>query len=194
MAGQILQLKVTLAGAKPPIWRRMLVQDSLTLAQLHTALQIAMGWMDCHLHEFVIGRQRFGPPGEEDCINEKKVRLAEVMPVAGLKMEYTYDFGDSWVHKLVVEKQFAPEPGAVYPICIDGKRACPPEDCGGPGGYDELLEALGNPEDEEHESMLEWVGGLFDPEAFSIDEVNQELKSLQRRLVKRSQPSTTAQH
>lgn len=190
----IYQLKITLIGTRPPIWRRVLAPADLTLAQFHNVLQAVVGWENCHLHEFRIGRQRFGVPDPEDrlmggtgCINERKVRLSDVLGKAGAKAEYTYDFGDSWEHSIVVEKVLTPEPGAVYPVCTDGKRHGPPEDCGGLGGYDNFLEAIADPEHEEHEEMLEWIGS-FDPEAFSVDHVNRKLASLQRRQVKRSKP------
>src|SRR5271170_5311294 len=120
----IYQIKVTLLGTRPPIWRRLLVSVDMTLAKLHDVLQAAMGWEDCHLHEFRIGRQRFGLPDPMDtflggpgCISEKKVRLSEVLNKRGAKAEYTYDFGDSWEHRITVEKVLPPEPGFAYPAC-----------------------------------------------------------------------------
>ena len=113
---QIYQIKVTLLGTRPPIWRRLLVPAELTLGQLHDVLQAAMGWENCHLHEFRIGRQRFGVPGPDDrlmgapaCIHERKVHLSDVLHEPGAKAEYTYDFGDSWEHAVMVEKILTPE-------------------------------------------------------------------------------------
>ncbi|MGD0578982.1 MAG: plasmid pRiA4b ORF-3 family protein [Bryobacteraceae bacterium] len=195
MIHDIYQLKITLLGTRPPIWRRVLVPADLTLAQLDTVLQAAIGWENCHLHEFRIGRRRFGVPDPEDrlmgetgCIDERKVRLSDVLGKAGAKAEYTYDFGDSWEHSIVVEKVLRPEPGLVYPLCTGGKRQGPPEDCGGLGGYYNFLEAIQDPEHEEHADLLEWIGGSFDPEAFSVDHVNRKLAPLQRRRMKRSTP------
>lgn len=192
----IYQLRITLLGTRPPIWRRVLAPADLTLAQFHNVLQAAMGWENCHLHEFRIGWQRFGVPDPVDrlmgggtgCINERKVRLSDVLGKAGAKAEYTYDFGDSWEHSIVVEKVLTPEPGVAYPVCTAGKRHGPPEDCGGLGGYDNLLEAIRDPEHEEHEDLLEWIGGSFDPEVFSVDHVNRRLAPLRRRRVKSSKP------
>jgi hypothetical protein len=185
---EIYQLKITLLDSKPPIWRRLLVPSDLTLAQLHDVLQNAMGWQDCHLHEFRIGDLRFGVPdpdyglmGDEEPMNERRRRLFNVLGEVGAKAEYTYDFGDSWEHRIVVEKVLPPEPGIRYPACTAGKRNCPPEDCGGMYGYYNLLAAIRDPEHEEREDLLEWIGGDFDPEAFSIDEVNKRLAPLQRR-------------
>jgi hypothetical protein len=191
----IYQLNITLLGTRPPIWRRVLAPADLTLAQFHNVLQVTMGWENSHLHEFRIGRQRFGVPDPEDRfmggtgrIDERKVRLSDVLGEAGAKAEYTYDFGDNWEHIIVVEKVLTPEPEVVYPVCTDGKRHGPPEDCGGLGGYHNFLEAIRDPAHEEHEEMLEWIGGGFDPEAFSVDHVNRRLAPLQRSRVKSSKP------
>src|SRR3954469_19256768 len=193
---QIFQLKITLSGIKPPIWRRVLVPADLTLAQLHTVLQITMGWENCHLHEFRVGRKRFGVPdpdarmmGDDDTINEKKVRISDLLPRTGAKAEYTYDFGDGWEHSIVLEKVLSLESVSSYPVCTDGKRHAPPEDCGGIGGYYNFLEAIHDPQHEQHDSLLEWIGGSFKPEAFSMEEVNGRLAPLQRRLMKRLKSS-----
>lgn len=185
---EIYQIKVTLLGMDPPIWRRLLVPADLTLEQLHYVLQLAMGWEDCHMHEFRIGQQRFGTPdpmekvfGGSRTASERTARLFSVLGRAGAKAVYTYDFGDSWEHQIVVEKRLAPEPGHAYPACLAGERHGPPEDCGGIPGFYNLLEAVRDPEHEQHEELLDWLGGDFDPEAFSVDEVNRRLASLQRR-------------
>jgi Plasmid pRiA4b ORF-3-like protein len=185
---QIYQIKVTLLGTDPPIWRRLLVPADLTLQQLHHILQIAMGWEDDHLHEFRIGQQRFGTHdpmegvfGGSRTASERTARLFSVLGRAGMKAVYTYDFGDSWEHQIVVEKRLAPEPGHAYPACVAGERQGPPEDCGGIPGFYNLLEAIRDPEHEQHAELLEWVGGGFDPEDFSVEEVNRQLAGLQRR-------------
>lgn len=185
---EILQLKVTLLGTDPKIWRRLLVPAGLTLAQLHDVLQIAMGWQDAHLHEFRIGQQRFGTPDPMEDVfsgprttNEKTVRLSTVLAAPRAKALYIYDFGDDWHHQIVVEKLLPHDPGLTYPFCLAGERQCPPEDCGGPHGFYNLLEAIAGPENEEHEEFLEWIPEDFDPAAFSIEEVNRQLAPLQRR-------------
>jgi len=177
------QIKVTLLGTRPPIWRRLLVPSSITLAQLHHVLQTAMGWEDSHLHEFRIGGRSFGVPSPEDrfmggpgTINEKRMRLCDVLGKAGAKADYTYDFGDSWEHRIAVEKVLPPEPGFAAPVCTGGKRHGPPEDCGGIWGFYNFLEAIQDPEHDEHEELLEWIGGSFDPESFSLAEVNERLQ------------------
>ena len=191
----IYQLKITLLGTKPLIWRRLLTPADLSFAQLHDVLQVAMGWEDYHLHEFSIGGQRFGVPDPDDtlmggiaCVDERKVRLGDVLVGAGAKMGYNYDFGDDWEHSIVLEKVLEAEPGIVYPVCTGGKRRGPPEDCGGVYGYYNLLEALRDPEHEEHAGMLEWIGEGFDPDHFSIDDINRRLAPAPRRGVKKSKP------
>jgi len=188
---EIYQIKVTLLGTRPPIWRRLLVAVGLTLEHLHDVLQVAMGWEDCHLHDFRVGQKRFGIPDPNDRLmgltatgNERTVRLFTVLRKVGAKAVYTYDFGDSWEHAIVVEKVLPPEPGLAYPVCVGGKLQGPPEDCGSIPGFYNLLEALRDPAHDEHEEMLEWVGGDFDSEAFSVDDVNQRLAPLQRRQPK----------
>jgi hypothetical protein len=188
---EIYQIKVTLLGARPPIWRRLLVPADLTLEQLHDVLQAAMGWHDSHMHEFQIGQKTFGKPdpdegfmGAPTTASESAARLSRVLGKAGAKAVYTYDFGDNWQHRITVEKVLAREPGRAYPACIDGKRHCPPEDCGGVYGFYSLLESVGDPEHEQYAEMVDWLGEDFDPEAFSIDEVNGRLGYMRRRRSK----------
>jgi hypothetical protein len=175
-----LQLKVTLRDVRPPIWRRLLVPGDTTLAKLHVILQMAMGWEDYHLHCFRIGKLRYGPADYEDVtadeIDESTVTLAEAFGEAR-KGIYDYDFGDSWEHEIVLEKTTLTEPQN-FAVCLTGKRACPPEDCGGVWGYANLLEAIADPSHEEHEEYLEWAGEDFDPEEFELDVVNVHLKGL----------------
>ena len=185
---EIYQLKVTLLGTAPPIWRRLSVPAELTLAQLHDVLQAAMGWENSHMHEFLIGQRRYGTPdpddrlmGMEPVANERSVRLSTVLGRTGAKARYTYDFGDGWEHSIVLEKRLASDPNLVYPTCTDGRRACPPEDCGGVGGFYALLDAISDPHHKQHEEMREWVGEVYDPEAFSIDDVNRMLEPSPRR-------------
>jgi hypothetical protein len=184
---EIYQVKLTLLGTKPPIWRRLLVPAGLTLEQLHHVVQAAMGWQDSHLHSFRIGQKSFSIPDPEDALiglpggDERKVRLFTVLGKVGSKAVYTYDFGDDWEHSISVEKVLQPEEGRTYPVCVAGKRRGPPEDCGGVPGFYNLLEAISDPDHEDHEDMQEWIGGDFDPEDFSVDQVNEMLTHLQRR-------------
>ncbi len=176
--GGIYQLKVTLKGSKPPIWRRIQVPADTKLSQLHWMLQDVMGWMNSHMHQFRVGQTYYGEPSPDydfEVEDERKITLSQAAPGAKKKIVYDYDFGDDWEHEILVEKVLEPEPGVRYPICIAGKRACPPEDCGGVWGYAEFLEAIRDPKHPEHEDMLEWVGGAFDAEEFDLDFINEEL-------------------
>jgi hypothetical protein len=180
----IYQIKVTLKHSKPPIWRRIQVPGDITLAKLHDILQVVMGWDDYHLHQFMIGGTYYGEPHPDyemwgpEMRNDKRFTLGQVVPGVSFRFVYEYDFGDSWRHELLVEKILPPEPGVECPRCLKGKRACPPEDVGGVWGYESFLEAVADPEHPQHEDMLEWFGGEFDPEAFDLDQVNQELRGM----------------
>jgi len=180
---RVYQLKITLKDSTPPIWRRVLVPENVTLFELHEIIQRVMGWQDYHLHQFTIAGQLYGNPeddefGDLNIENEKRYRLNQFGFREKSKFSYEYDFGDSWEHTLLVEKILPAEKGGRYPVCTAGKRACPPEDCGGICGYEEFLETIANPEDEEHDETLEWVGGDFDPEEFDLDEVNAALQAI----------------
>jgi hypothetical protein len=171
-------------GSRPPIWRRLQVSAKTDLETLHVILQIAFGWTDSHLHQFLIDGQSYSLPefgldefGDE-IKNERKTELDQLGLEAKKKFVYEYDFGDSWEHQVVVEKVVEKEPGAVYPRCVGGKRSGPPEDCGGVWGYEHLREVIKDPKDEEHQSMMEWLGGSFDPEAFNEKEINEEFKTI----------------
>ena len=174
----IYQLKVTLKGSKPPIWRRIQVSSDTRLGKLHRILQVVMGWTDSHLHQFIVGQTYYGVPDPDfdtDVRSERTVPLNRVLQEPKDKIVYEYDFGDGWEHEVLLEKVLPPDPATRYPVCLTGKRACPPEDCGGIWGYAEFLEAIMSPDHEEHESMLEWIGGSFDPEEFDVDDVNNSL-------------------
>lgn len=181
---QVLQIKITLLAVDPPVWRRLQIRNDATLADLRLALQIAVGWEDSHLDQFDLGEHRFSVPrgmeglGFEDDDDAKDARVAVLhftLPPPGTPFGYTYDFGDGWEHALVVEAVLPLNARAKYPRCVDGARACPPEDCGGPWGYADLLKVLADPQHAEYEEMTEWLGGKFDPEKFSPPAVNREL-------------------
>ena len=177
-SGIVYQLKITLRDIKPPVWRRVQVKDC-TLNQLHDIIQTCMGWDGYHLHSFEIGGEQYSEPdpdGMMETEDERKVKLSQIVAGGIKKFTYTYDFGDNWDHVVQVEKTLEAEAGVRYPRCIAGKRACPPEDCGGPWGYAEFLEAVSNPKQERHEELLEWAGGEFDPESFDTEAVNEELR------------------
>src|SRR5262245_56149608 len=178
---KIFQLKIALAGIRPPVWRRVLVPGEMTLADLHDVVQVAMGWTDTHLHEFEIGDARYGAPDpdwdRDDVKDDARAKLFR-LAAAGSRFRYTYDFGDDWRHDITVEKVLTPEAGTRYPTCSAGRRACPPEDVGGPWGYPEFLAAVDDPSHPDHNHWAEWIGGSFDPERFDVSATNAVLTSL----------------
>jgi hypothetical protein len=149
-----------------------------TLPRLHDTIQIAMGWTDSHLHRFIIGNVEYGvpvPDFDDEMLSEQRVKLERVITAEKERFVYEYDFGDGWIHDILLEKIMPSEPDLHYPHCVAGKRACPPEDVGGVWGYAEFLEIMHNSDHPRHEEMLEWWEGEFDPEAVSLDEINQAL-------------------
>jgi hypothetical protein len=183
---EIYQLNIALMDVRPPIWRRVQVLDSTNLGQLHQVLQVVMGWGDKHLHRFAIDRRGLEERYESfdaQTHAEHEITLRRIVAVQHTTLfYYEYDFGDGWVHELKVEKTFPPQTGMDYPICISGARRCPPEDCGGAAGYLELLETLRDPQHPGHARTLKWIGKRFDPEAFDLEKVNQDLRYLRTRL------------
>jgi len=200
-----LQFRITLLMTDAPVWRVIQVPEEYTFWDLHAAIQDAMGWLDYHLHEFRHEQRpagqsvRFGIPFDDaemidpDLVPCWKVNINEHFRRPGDKMYYAYDFGDNWVHEVLLEGVLLREKGLKLPRCIDGRRAAPPEDCGGPGGYADLLEALANPTSEEHEEIVEWLnessqnGQPFDPARFDIEKIKftnpaKRLKKLQENL------------
>lgn len=172
----VFQLHIALHEVEAPVWRRVLVPAETTLDEVHLTLNEAMGWTDSHLHQFVIGKRTFGDPTlDEDgkFEDEREVRLEDVVG-EGDRFVYQYDFGDGWTHEVRVEKKLKVDERFAYPVCIGGARACPPEDCGGPPGYERLLEALLNDDDDE---LVAWVGGFFDPDGFDVNRTNQSLRN-----------------
>ena len=174
----IYQIKISLIGAKPPIWRTVLVPSNLKLAAFHEVIQVAMGWTNSHLHQFIANNVFYGIPDDDfelEMEDESKYKLSQLLKKEKESLIYEYDFGDSWEHKILLEKILPYDTKTALPVCIKGKRACPPEDCGGIWGYEELLETISNPKHPDHEDMLEWLGGEFDPEEFDLEEINEDL-------------------
>jgi hypothetical protein len=182
--GALYQLKITLKWSKPAIWRRVVVRADLPLSSLHDLLQRVMPWTNSHMHQFIAGKAFYGAPAPEfadmgmEMLNEDEYTLADLAPAAKRKFIYEYDFGDGWAHEVTVEKVLPPDADFKRPVCLAGAKACPPDDCGGMGGYDHLLEILGNPKHPEHAEMLDWVGGEWDAERFDLDQTNRRLKGL----------------
>ena len=179
---QIFQLRIELEEVTPAVWRRLLVPGGIRLAKLHMILQAAMGWTNSHLHAFEIDGERYGIKFDDDFLDEDLDLLDEkaVTVIRALgdrnRIAYEYDFGDGWDHTVIVEERSTLTHGLKHAVCLDGANACPPEDCGGSGGYEELLLALANPNHEDHAELLEWIGGPFDPTAFDIVATNVALQ------------------
>jgi hypothetical protein len=173
----IYQIKVTLQGAKPPIWRRLEILHDTKLEDLHKIIQTTMGWMNGHLHHFIVGHDYYNPPSEHDDfgINYTGIKVNRFLRSVGNRIQYEYDFGDSWLHIIELEEIKKKEKDINYPRCIKGKRACPPEDCGGIWGYMELVDIMKNPKHPEYEEMSEWLGRELEPEKFEIDIINERL-------------------
>ncbi len=175
---KVLQLKIFLDEITPKIWRRFLVKDNLTFHKLHEIIQTLMSWGDYHLYAFYIGKEQFSVPhtySDEKQINAKKVKLKDKLSLKK-KFGYVYDFGDNWEHTLVVEKILDAKDVAECPTCLEGERACPPEDCGSIPGYYELMRIKKNKKHPEYkERIVEWLGEDFDFEFFDKGEINKEL-------------------
>jgi hypothetical protein len=170
----VYQFRIELQHIPLPIWRQILVPTTYNFWDLHVAIQDAMGWEDRHLHMFRGGTEQgnveIGIPqeqwGGQTCDPSWEVPVHQVFGLPGDSITYEYDFGDGWEHDVLLEGLLLAAPGEKYPVCLAGARACPPEDCGGPPGYERFLEAIADPKHEQHAELLEWVGGFFDPEAF----------------------------
>lgn len=172
-------LSVSLLYVQPEVWRRVVVVSDMPLPKFATALERAMGWDSTHLHLFDVAGVLFGNT-EHDAphlIDERVATVSHLLPHVGCSLKWEYDFGDSWEHDVVVEAIEPLDTKEKYPIVTGGERACPPEDCGGSGGYEELLRVLGDPTDEEHESMVDWAPKGFDPAAFDLVAANRRLRA-----------------
>jgi hypothetical protein len=196
-------LKVSLEGIEPLIWRRLQVPGDANLGWLHAAIQVAMGWTNSHLHQFIVRKQVYSDPsfgldefeGDPPVLDENKATILEIVPRTNSSFVYEYDFGDSWEHRITVEKILdVNPPERKVAQCLDGERACPPEDCGGVWGYSDLLEVIMNPKHEEYESMMEWLGGEFVPEAFDRDRINKYLRKLKWPRTTVGQLATVLMH
>jgi len=182
MTKKIFQIQIALKGFKPKIWRRILIPSDLLLSDFHMVIQITMGWTNSHLHQFIKNRTFYTLRMQDDVlwdemdnVDYKKMKISDLLKKEKEKIVYEYDFGDSWEHDIILEKILPIDNNLKYPICLTGKMNCPPEDCGGVWGYSDMLEVLKNPDHEEYESYIEWLGEEFDPEFFDKNEINKWL-------------------
>jgi hypothetical protein len=180
---RLYQFKITLVESQPPIWRRIQVKNC-TLDKLHEHIQTAMGWTNSHLHQFEIDGKRYGDPellddGFEDfeCVDSTVTKISEIIPNNGKQFRflYEYDFGDGWEHEVLFEGCLKAEKGGRYPLCVEGERACPPEDVGGVSGYAEFLKAIADPKHERYDEFVEWAGD-FDPEEFDAAKTTKAMR------------------
>lgn len=182
MSKEIYQIKVNLRGSKPNIWRRILIPSDMLLSEFHYVLQATMGWTNSHLHQFIYDGEYYTKKLPDEMmmddfgIDYENMKVSDFLSHEKDKMIYEYDFGDGWQHNVLLEKILEPDPKQFYPVCIKGKMNCPPEDCGGLWGYDNMLEILSDPKHEEYENMCDWVGDDFDPAYFDLDEINAFLR------------------
>ncbi|MBL7111168.1 MAG: plasmid pRiA4b ORF-3 family protein [Bacteroidales bacterium] len=179
------QIQIALKGSKPKIWRRVLIPSGMLLSDLHYVIQIVMGWTNTHLHEFIHNGISYSEPDDEmldglDAEDSTSVKVFDLLEREKDSLIYEYDFGDSWEHQIILEKVLPATGGIQLPVCLDGKMNCPPEDSGGVWGYAEMLEILKQPERDEYEEYIDWLGDEFDPEYFDKDEVNQVLRGMKR--------------
>jgi len=183
----VYRLRVSLSGVSSEIWREILVPANANMGWLHAVIQVAMGWTNSHLHQFPFGRETITDPdfelddveGSPRVLDENIMTLREVAPRNDIVIGYEYDFGDSWHHNILVQAILDPDAAVTTKArCIAGARACPPDDCGGVGGYADFLEAMSNRKHPEHKAMKEWLGRPFDSEAFDIKNINQHLHKL----------------
>ncbi len=171
-------VRVALRWVEPIVWRRLTVPSETKLPRFNRMLEAVMGWEGYHLHMFEVGVLRFGPPDEDDSqrIDERKITIDQTLPRVDSALCWAYDFGDSWQHDVTVESIDEPVADVRYPICTDGAHACPPEDCGGVSGYDELRLVLADPDHPEHGHLADWVPDGFDSEGLDLVAANQRLR------------------
>lgn len=183
MKNKIYQIHISLEESNPKIWRRVLVQSNLSLADFHKVIQTTMGWTNSHLHQFIKNGNYYTRryPGDDlweemENVDYQDMLISDLLKKENEKIIYQYDFGDSWEHEIILEEIKPDDKKFKHPLCLAGKRNCPPEDCGGVWGYADMLDILKQPDHEEYESYIEWLGGEFDPEYFNKNEINEMLR------------------
>ena len=196
-ADTIAQLKITLDDVKPAVVRHVEVPFDIRLDRLHLTIQTAMGWTNSHLYEIRAGDVGWSTPYPDaewtgDFLDARKARLGDILQDIGTKtLAYLYDFGDGWEHAIKVERLTNPEPGVLYPRLIAVSGRCPPEDCGGPWGYADLLDAIKNPKHERHAELTEWIGDDFDPAADLAEALTAEVAALAKTWFRKSASTRT---
>jgi len=186
---QVYQLKVLLEGTNPTVYRTIEIEESATFYKLHAVIQIAFDWYNAHLHEFRKKDLLISDPDfykevydfeDKNILDEKQIKISEVLKTPKDRIRYLYDFGDSWGHIVTLEKIIDAKEGVVYPRCIRGKRCAPPEDVGGVWGFEDFKEIMANPNHKEYEEYKEWYGGKFEPEEIDLEEINDKLQDFMK--------------
>lgn len=177
----IFQVKIALNGSAPPIWRKILISNTMNLYAFHQAVQIAMGWTDSHLHQFIDSKSRYGiiDPDfnfDDDLLDELDFKVKDILKFEGDSILYEYDFGDDWEHSIILEKIQPYDKEKPLPFCITGRKGCPPEDVGGIWGYKDFLKKWSNRSHPENQELREWAGDYFDPDNFDKNKINEIYK------------------
>ncbi len=173
---QIFKLRISLEETDPIVWRQVLVPGHFTLEALHSVFQLAMGWRMSHLYDFQINKKRYADEGDYDDLPAESIKTGLSVAAGAVKsFFYNYDFGDSWRHVVRIEDVCTPDENFSYPVCIDGENACPPEDCGGFPGFEELKKKIKNPKDPEYDEILCWLGGHYNPISFDTNRINRDM-------------------
>ncbi len=182
----IYQLNITLLETTPLIWRQFQVDSRIPLNQLHTTIQIVMGWENSHLHEYQVGKKRFGIPDNDfpgdPTLNEQNYVISDLLKQEKISLTYVYDFGDHWQHQLTLEKILPYTTECTLPYCLDGANACPPEDVGGTFAYADFISAINDPSHESHEDFMQWIGDDFSPTRFDASTINHQLRYIDDQL------------
>jgi len=187
----IARLKIVLDDVEPTVMRRLEVPLNLRLDRLHTVIQEAVGWTNSHLYEFRVRDVGFGIPdpdwgsGDGPIDARKTTLLDAIEDTSSKSFKYLYDFGDGWEHSIRIERIEPAAADVAYPRLLQASGRCPPEDVGGPWGYQEFLEALSDPQHERHAEMVEWRGDSFDPNTIDVSEIEKAMARLARRWIRR---------
>jgi hypothetical protein len=171
---KVYEFTVTLKETSPRVWRKFLAHENIYLEELHTLIQIVMGWDETHLYEFSFGKRKFTPFDESEKSTIDDVSLKDALGDLK-KFTYVYDFGDYWKHEVKITKTLEHDPRRIYPVCIGGENAAPPEDCGGPRGFENFKEVMAGESTPKRDEFFSWCGGFFDPTTFDPNFVNRFL-------------------
>ena len=187
MSTKIARIRIELEHIAPLIWRRVDVSLTTNLRALHEIIQAVMPWENYHLYQFAVGERVYGEPDPEDAVWGRKIYQAKGMRLGTLvergltELHYTYDFGDDWHHRVILEEVLDATPGTDYPLFIDGERIAPPEDVGGPPGFMDFVEAMAKPRHPQRKDLVRWYGGPFNPVDFDADRIAESIRAIAQK-------------